>query len=57
MLVDGQSVDALCTVVHRNVAEKDGRKTLIRLKSVVPRQQYEVALQAAIGTKILAREK
>lgn len=57
ILVNGTKVDALCSVVHRSVVEKEGRDWARRLKEVVPRQQYEVIIQAAVGTNIVARER
>jgi GTP-binding protein LepA len=56
MLVNGESVDALCVILHRDKAQKRGRELAVKLKEVIHRQQYEVAIQAAIGGKIIARE-
>ncbi|MBQ9019752.1 translation elongation factor 4 [Candidatus Saccharibacteria bacterium] len=55
-LVAGQSLDALAVVCRRSEAEAIGREVTKKLKEVIPRQNFEVALQAAIGARILARE-
>ncbi len=56
MLVNGDPLDALSVIVHKERAYHQGRKIAEKLKELVPRQQYEVAIQAAIGGKIIARE-
>ena len=56
ILVGGEEVDALSTICHREEAEKRGREVLKRLRKEIPRHLFEVALQAAVGGKIVARE-
>jgi GTP-binding protein LepA len=56
ILLAGDIVDALSMVVHKDKADPAGRTLVERLRKQIPRQQYEVAIQAAIGTKIIARE-
>ncbi|MGL9681647.1 MAG: translation elongation factor 4 [Wolbachia sp.] len=55
-LVNGEPVDALACIVHKSRAEKRGREICVRLKDFIPRQQYKIAIQAAVGSKIIARE-
>ncbi len=55
MLVNGDPLDALSVIVHKDKAYARGRDLAVKLKDIVPRQQYEVAIQAAIGSKIIAR--
>ncbi len=56
LLVNGEPVDAFSTIVHRERAESRGRQLASKLKEVIPSQLYQVAIQAAIGGKIVARE-
>jgi GTP-binding protein LepA len=55
MLVNGDPLDALSVIVHKEKAFQRGRDLAVKLKDIVPRQQYEVAIQAAIGSKVIAR--
>src|SRR5690606_17669723 len=56
ILVNGEPVDALSVIVHREKAHQRGKESCNRLRTVIPRQMFEVAIQAAIGGKIVARE-
>lgn len=56
MLINGDRVDALSTIIHRTNAQFRGREIVSRLRSLIPRQMYDVAIQAAIGANIIARE-
>jgi GTP-binding protein LepA len=56
MLMNGEPVDALSLITHRDKAAVRGRQLAEKLKAVIPRQLYEVIIQAAIGTKIISRE-
>ena len=55
MLVNGEALDALSVIVHRETSAMRGRALASKLKDIVPRQMYQVAIQAAIGAKIIAR--
>jgi GTP-binding protein LepA len=55
VLINGDRVDALSVIVHRDNAQFRGHEVTGRMKEIIPRQMFEVAIQAAIGTKIIAR--
>ena len=56
ILLNGESVDALSTLTHETNSVKFGRRMCEKLKELIPRQQFDIAIQAAIGAKIIARE-
>lgn len=56
IILNGESVDALSTLIHHDNAYSLGRKICVKLKELIPRQQFDIAIQAGIGTKIIARE-
>ena len=56
VLIAGEPVDALSMIVHRDFAYERGKMLIERMRKLIPRQMFEIALQAAIGAKIIARE-
>ncbi len=56
ILLNGEPADALSTLIHEDHAYEFGRKICLKLKELIPRQQFDIAIQAAIGAKIIARE-
>jgi GTP-binding protein LepA len=56
LLVNGEAVDALSLICHRDKATQKGRALAAKMKDLIPRQMFEVVIQAAIGGKILCRE-
>ena len=56
ILINGEPLDALSVIVHRDKAYEQGKNICLKLRKIIPRQMFEVAIQAAIGNKIIARE-
>jgi GTP-binding protein LepA len=56
MLINGEKVDALSIIVHRSNSQHRGREVAARMRAIIPRQMFDVAIQAAIGSNIIARE-
>jgi len=55
VLINGEAVDALALIVHRDKAAAKGRDLVAKMRELIPRQMYDVAIQAAVGAKIVAR--
>ncbi len=56
ILINGDPVDALSVITHRSQADYKGRSLCKKMKELIPKQQFQIAIQAAVGSKILARE-
>ena len=56
ILLNGEKIDALSTIIHKDKSEYKGRQVVKKLKEIIPRKQFPIALQAAIGGRVLARE-
>ena len=56
ILINGERVDALSVMVHRSVAQYRGREVAHKMRELIPRQMFDVAIQASIGAQIIARE-
>jgi GTP-binding protein LepA len=56
ILINGEPTDALSSIVHRERAYQSGKHLTTKLRKIIPRQQYDVAIQAAIGSRVIARE-
>ena len=56
ILINGEIIDALSSIVHKSVSYNRGKETVENLRKIIPRQMFQVPIQASIGTKVIARE-
>ena len=56
VLINGERVDALSLIVHRDMAQRRGRELAQKMREIIPRQMFDIAIQASIGSRIIARE-
>ena len=56
ILLNGEKIDALSTIIHKDKSEYKGRHVVKKLKEIIPRKQFPIALQAAVGGRIISRE-
>ncbi len=56
VMINGEKVDALSTIVHREQSQRRGRELTTKMREIIPRQMFDIAIQASLGSKIIARE-